>query len=75
MHANSTFKETFGKEWRDRDPWGGIPAYSKIPLRIREQAISIAAEKTGYAYSSPAFKSELENAIDNIYDKVRLLLY
>ena len=66
--ANSTFKETFGKEWRDRDPWGGIPAYSKIPLRIREQAISIAAEKTGYAYSSPAFKLELENAIDNIYD-------
>ena len=66
--ANSTFKDTFGKDWRDVDPWGGIPAYSKIPLRIREQAISRAAQKTGYAYSSPAFKSELENEIDNIYD-------
>jgi hypothetical protein len=42
--------------------------FGEIPIRVREMAVASAEEKAGYNYSSPYFKEELENAIDNIYD-------
>lgn len=65
------FRDTFGEDWReDSTSFFGLFSedFGEIPIRVREMAVASAEEKAGYNYSSPYFKEELENAIDNIYD-------